>query len=130
MRSARLVVALLLAINLFNYVDRSILYSVTKTIGTEFHASKGAMGWLVTGFLVTYMLLSPLFGWLADRFARWKLIGIGVILWSFASGGSGLANAYATLLLMRCLIGVGEAAYGPVAPTLIADYYPVAVRGK
>jgi len=121
---------LLLLINLFNYVDRSILYSVTAPISKEFNASDFAMGWLVTGFLVTYMLISPVFGWLADRTSRWLLIGIGVILWSLASGGSGLARTYGMLLVMRCLIGVGEAAYGPVAPTLISDLYPVAVRGK
>lgn len=121
---------LLLLINLFNYVDRSILYSVTSPISKEFDASDFAMGWLVTGFLVTYMLISPIFGWLADRTSRWLLIGVGVILWSLASGGSGLARTYAMLLVMRCLIGVGEAAYGPVAPTLISDLYPVAVRGK
>src|SRR5687767_14981366 len=76
------------------------------------------------------MVVAPLFGWLADRTSRWLLIGVGVILWSLASGGSGLARSYAMLFVMRCLIGVGEGAYGPVAPTLISDLYPVAVRGK
>jgi MFS family permease len=127
---ARAALVLLLLINLFNYIDRSILFSVQETIRTEFKASNAAMGWLVTGFLVTYMLLSPLFGWLADRYSRWMLIGIGVTFWSLASGGSGLARTYGALLLMRCLIGVGEAAYGPVAPTLISDLYPVDIRGK
>jgi MFS family permease len=56
---ARAALVLLLLINLFNYIDRSILFSVQETIRTEFHASNGAMGWLVTGFLVTYMILSP-----------------------------------------------------------------------
>jgi MFS family permease len=130
LRAARAALILLLAINLFNYVDRSILFSLAETIRGEFNVSKAAMGWLVTAFLVTYMLLSPLFGWLADRFRRWALIGVGVILWSLASGASGLAQTYIMLLLMRCLIGVGEAAYGPIAPTLIADLYPVAQRGK
>ena len=88
------------------------------------------MGWLVLAFLVTYMLLSPVFGFLADRFSRWLLIGIGVTLWSFASGALGLAQSYAALLATRCLIGVGEAAYGPVAPTIISDLYPLSVRGK
>jgi MFS transporter, Spinster family, sphingosine-1-phosphate transporter len=127
---ARVALVLLLLINLFNYIDRSILFSVQETIRQEFHASNAAMGWLVTGFLVTYMILSPLFGWLADRYSRWMLIGIGVTFWSMASGGSGLVSSYALLLVMRCLIGVGEAAYGPVAPTLISDLYPVSVRGK
>jgi MFS family permease len=127
---ARLALILLLAINLFNYVDRSILYSVQEAIRTDFHVSSSAMGWLVLAFLVTYMLLSPVFGWLADRYSRWLLIGIGVTFWSFASGGSGLAGTYAVLLGTRCLIGVGEAAYGPVAPTIISDLYPLADRGR
>ncbi len=130
MPGAGFALALLLAINLFNYVDRSILYSVQEAIRLDFHATSAAMGWLVLAFLVTYMLLSPVFGWLGDRFSRWLLIGIGVTLWSFASGASGLAHSYLPLLLTRCMIGVGEAAYGPVAPTIIADMYPTQVRGK
>jgi MFS transporter, Spinster family, sphingosine-1-phosphate transporter len=129
-RQARLALGLLLAINLFNYVDRTILAQVQESIRIDFHASSSAMGWLVTAFLVTYMLLSPIFGWLGDRFSRWMLIGIGVTFWSLASGASGLAQSYIALLLTRCLIGVGEAAYGPVAPTIISDLYPLAVRGK
>jgi MFS family permease len=70
------------------------------------------------------------FGFLADRWSRWALVGIGVVLWSLASGGSGLATAYVVLVLTRCLVGVGEAAYGPVAPSMLSDMYPVADRGK
>jgi MFS family permease len=57
------------------------------------------------------------------------LIAVGVALWSLASGASGLAGTFMALLVTRCLVGVGEAAYGPVAPTLIADFFPVASRG-
>lgn len=121
---------LLLGINLFNYVDRYILAQVSETIRVEFSATSAAMGALSFAFLVTYMLLSPVFGWLADRYSRWMLIGIGVSFWSLASGGSGLAHSYVALICTRCLIGVGEAAYGPVAPTLISDLYPISIRGK
>ena len=127
---AKTALTLLLLINLFNYIDRSILFAVQGTIGDEFHVSKQLLGLLVLGFLVSYMLLAPAFGLLADRFSRWLLIGVGVAIWSLASGGSGLATTYLTLLATRCVIGVGEAAYGPVAPTLIADFYPVKVRGR
>jgi MFS family permease len=88
------------------------------------------MGLLSSAFLVTYMLTAPLFGWLANRMSRWVLVGIGVALWSLASGASGLAPTYLALLITRCFVGIGEAVYGPVAPTMIADLYPVKVRGQ
>jgi MFS family permease len=62
--------------------------------------------------------------------SRWLLIGLGVGFWSLASGASGLAWSFSVLFALRCLIGVGEAAYGPVAPTIISDLYPLAIRGR
>jgi MFS family permease len=131
---ARLALSMLLAINMFNYIDRYVLSPVLPIIRDELLPgdpdANFKVGSLQTAFLVTYMILAPLFGWLADRMSRWWLIGIGFILWSLASGGSGLASAFIFLFLTRCLVGVGEAAYAPVAPTLIADFYPVKIRGR
>jgi MFS family permease len=76
------------------------------------------------------MIGAPVFGRLAERHSRWTLVGIGVALWSLASGASGLAATFVGLLLTRCFVGVGEAAYGPVAPTLLSDFYPVEKRGR
>ncbi|MFL5327303.1 MAG: spinster family MFS transporter [Gemmataceae bacterium] len=126
---ARLALSLLLAINLFNYIDRQVLAAVQPSIEKQFGRSKAEMGMLASMFLVSYMFFAPVFGWLGDRFARWFLVGIGVIVWSLASGGTGLAETFGILLLTRALVGVGEGAYGPVAPTLIADMYPVEHRG-
>jgi MFS family permease len=96
----------------------------------ETRDSKFWMGLLSTAFLITYMLTAPVFGWLANRVRRWLLIGIGVIIWSLASGGSGLASFFFLMLLTRCFVGVGEAAYGPVAPDMISDLYPKKHRGQ
>ena len=82
--------ALLLAINLFNFIDRYVLASVEPEIRAHFfaandphaHALTGSLG---TAFLMSYMVSSLIFGWLADRFSRWVLIGLGVILWSMAT---------------------------------------------
>jgi MFS family permease len=52
------------------------------------------------------------------------------VLWSLASGASGMATTFVALLLTRCLVGIGEAAYGPVAPAIISDLYPVKIRGR
>jgi MFS family permease len=92
--------------------------------------AKTPMGLLSTAFLVTYMLTAPIFGWLANRMSRWVLVGIGVLVWSLASGGSGLATTFAVMLLTRCFVGIGEAVYGPVAPDMISDLYPVQRRGQ
>ena len=127
---ARSALVLLLLINLMNYVDRQILSAVEEPIGREFHVTSAATGWLATSFLLAYMVFSPVFGVLADRMSRWTIVGIGVVLWSLASGGSGAVPTFGLLIGMRLLIGIGEAAYGPVAPTIISDLYPVSMRGK
>jgi MFS family permease len=127
--------ALLLAINLFNYLDRYILAAVEPLIADHFFSAtdETAMaktGSLATAFLVSYMVLAPLFGWLADKFSRWMLIAAGVAVWSLASGWSGMAGTFSVLVLTRVFVGVGEAAYGPAAPTIISDLYPVEKRGR
>ncbi|MCC6660087.1 MAG: MFS transporter [Phycisphaerales bacterium] len=129
--------ALLLAINLFNYIDRYILAAVVTPMQADLFRTAAEKqdadtktGWLQTAFLVSYMLIAPLFGWLGDRWRRWAIVGIGVVLWSLASGGSGLAASFAMLLLTRMMVGVGEAAYGPIAPTLLADMYPIDRRAR
>src|SRR5438105_4187626 len=92
---ARRALALLLCINLFCYLDRYILASIVPAIKAEFLAgdpnANSKAGLLTTAFLVSYMLTAPIFGWMADRFSRWLIIGISVALWSLASGATGLA---------------------------------------
>jgi len=127
---ARRALVWLLLINMFNYIDRYVLAAVLVSIGNELFLSDTKKGSLTTFFLVSYLIASPVFGWLADRFPRWILVGVGVILWSLASGASGLAGTYTALLVTRMFVGIGEAAYGPSAPTIISDLYPVSVRGK
>jgi MFS family permease len=106
-------------------LSASLLYK-DRTVGD---GAKKWMGLLSTAFLVLFMLTAPIFGWLSNHMSRWLLVSIGVILWSLASGASGLASFYIAMLLTRCLVGVGEAVYGPVAPAVIADLYPVEHRG-
>jgi MFS family permease len=126
---ARKALALLLAINLFNYIDRQMLAAVVPKIEAEFHKSKSELGLLMSMFLISYTVAAPIFGWLGDRMSRWLLVGVAVIFWSLASGATGLATTFAIMMITRALIGVGEAAYGPAAPSLISDLFPVDRRG-
>lgn len=129
--------ALLFIINLFNYIDRQVLSAVLPRLqldATIFDPTdpnlQFKLGLLTSAFLVSYTLLSPVFGWFGNQGRRWWVVGFGVVLWSLASGGSGLATGYIMLLLTRCFVGIGEAAYGPVAPSMLSDLYPITRRGK
>jgi MFS transporter, Spinster family, sphingosine-1-phosphate transporter len=131
----RIALALLLAINLFNYIDRQVLAAVEPEIRRSFFLfdDRNAMtktGLLGTAFLITYMLSAPILGFLADRMSRWIIVGSAVILWSLASGGSGLAATFGILFATRVCVGIGEGGYGPAAPTILADLYPIATRGR
>ena len=122
--------SLLLAINLFNYVDRYILSAVEPKMQAYFKVSQGKMGLAQTAFLLSYMIFSPVFGFLGERMSRWFLVGVGVTIWSLASGATGLADSFTILIITRCFVGIGEAAYGPIAPALISDLFPVKRRGQ
>jgi MFS family permease len=126
---------LLLGINLFNYIDRQILAALEPDIRASFFAASDVNAMTKTGllgdaFFVTYMISAPILGLLADRFSRWIIVGGAVILWSLASGGSGLAATFAILFATRIFVGIGEGGYGPAAPTILSDLFPIERRGR
>ncbi|HEV8619022.1 MAG TPA: MFS transporter [Candidatus Udaeobacter sp.] len=126
---------LLLGINLFNYIDRQILAALEPDIRATFFAPGDVNAMTKTGllgvaFFVTYMISAPILGLLADRISRWIIVGLAVILWSLASGGSGLAATFAILFATRIFVGIGEGGYGPAAPTILSDLFPIERRGR
>ncbi len=126
---------LLLGINLFNYIDRQILAALEPDIRASFFASNDVNAMTKTGllgdaFFVTYMISAPILGLLADRISRWLIVGGAVVLWSLASGASGLAATFAILFATRICVGIGEGGYGPAAPTILSDLFPIERRGR
>jgi MFS family permease len=129
-RVARWALFVLTLINLFNYLDRSVLSAVINSLKPELHLSDGQIGWVATGFIIVYTLTSPIFGTLGDREGRPRLIAAGVGIWSVATVLGGFARGFTSLFAARSTLGVGEAAYGTVSPALLADYFPVEQRGR
>jgi MFS family permease len=123
-RNRRAILALLTGLNLLNYIDRTVLFAVLKDIQNEHHLSKADGGWLATAFLVGYFVTAPLFGARADKASRKGLIALGVAVWSLATIATGLASSFGALLAARAVVGIGEAAYGTLAPTIIDDITP------
>ncbi|HJQ66017.1 MAG TPA: MFS transporter [Gemmatimonadales bacterium] len=130
-RSATTALVLLTAVNLLNYIDRYVVPAVFESLKRSPMApSDTQLGLLMSGFLIVYTVTAPLFGLLGDTRNRPRVLAAGVALWSAATALGGAARSYTSLLVARMAVGVGEAAYGTIGPSLLADYYPVHRRGR
>ncbi len=130
MTSASRLLWLLFAVNLFNYIDRQILFAVFPAVKLDLRLSDTQLGLLASAFMWVYLTAAPVFGVLADRGPRPRLMGMGVGIWSAATALSGLVRSYGQLLVGRALVGVGEASYGSIAPAMLSDAFEPAHRGR
>jgi len=129
-RPSHLALALLFGVNFLNYIDRYVIAAVAVLIQRDFGLGDTQMGLVGSMFMVAYMVASPFTGVMGDRWPRFWLVGGGVLVWSLATVLSGLAGSYHQLLLARSVIGIGEAGFGVVAPTLISDLFSREKRGR
>ncbi len=123
------IMVVLTAINFLNYIDQRLLSAVLEQIGAEWSLTDGESGWLGSVFVIVYTLMAPV-GFLGDRMRRKNLIAGGVLLWSLATVGAAFARNYHELLIARALLGVGEACYATIAPSIIADLYSKDQRSR
>jgi predicted MFS family arabinose efflux permease len=118
-------------VNLLNYLDRFVVSALAGSLKrSELALSDTQLGLLMTGFVVVYMLASPVFGSLGDHRARPPLVAFGVFTWSLATVLAGFTGSFMALFMARAAVGIGEAAYGTIAPGLLADLYPRTLRGR
>jgi MFS family permease len=132
-RRPQLILALLTALNLLNYLDRYVLSVVLPSAQEELGFSNFVGGSLATVFLLGYFVTSPYFGTMADRArqgGRKRLIALGIAVWSLATVASGMAHGTAALIAARAFVGVGEASYATIAPTIIDDLAPPLRKGR
>jgi len=124
-RYAWLVVALLWLVALLNYLDRQVIFSVFPLLqsDSDLNLSNLQLGLLSTVFLWVYGLLSPLSGFLGDRFGRKRVVILSLFVWSLVTWATGYAPNFTCLLWARALMGVSEACYIPAGLALIADYH-------
>lgn len=120
----------LFSMNLLNYVDRYSFFAVGKHIQDDLGISNSGYGVLSASFMIVYTAVSPLMGWLGDRYNRKGLLAFGVALWSLATVGTAFSIGFADMFLWRALLGVGEATYGVIAPALLADLFAPKYRGR
>ncbi|CAF0772980.1 unnamed protein product [Brachionus calyciflorus] len=127
-----IVIFVLFVVNLLNYIDRYTLAGVLLDLQKFFNINDGQSGLLQTAFICSYMLLAPLFGYLGDRYSRKWLIIFGISFWSFMTfiGSFVPEDKFWLFMLIRSLVGIGEASYSCVAPTIIGDLFTDDMRTK
>ena len=121
--------ATLTLLNLLNYVDRYIFAALIPYIKADTGYDDAQLGWVGSAFTIIYTVCSPLFGYLGDRYRRGRLVAFGIVIWSLATAGAGLAANFKQLLFSRSAVGIGEANYATIAPGLLSDFFVKKRRG-
>jgi MFS family permease len=125
---AWLVVGLLCVVGCLNYLDRVMITTMRESIVGAVPMTDAQFGLLTSVFLWVYGLLSPLAGYLADRFSRSRVIIFSLFIWSGVTWLTGHASTFEELLATRALMGLSEACYIPAALALISDYHKGSTR--
>jgi MFS family permease len=125
------VLAVLVLVYTFNFIDRQIVGILAVPIKTELHLSDSQLGMMGgLAFALFYTLLGIPIARLADRVSRTGIMTVALAVWSLMTAVCGLTQSFTQLFLARVGVGVGEA--GGVAPaySLICDYFPSKERAR
>jgi len=122
-------VLLLGAAIFLNYVDRGAIAVAAPLMKTELGLSATTFGIAVSAFFWVYAPVQLLVGWLCDRFSVYKLMAGGIILWAASTMLTGFVGGFASLLVLRIMLGIGESIAFPGSSKIIARHIPAQQRG-
>jgi len=133
-RRNNICLAVLFFTNLINYMDRytvsAVLESISKDVcQPEEHCTTTQEGLIQTAFVVVYLVVAPIFGYLGDRHSRKYIMAAGVFVWGCFSLAASFMTTYWPFLSLRALIAIGESAFTTIAPTVLGDLFTEDTRG-
>ena len=123
-------IAILTMCNMFNYLDRNIFNAISPSIERDLHLSQFQIGLCASAFFLIYVPMCPLMGFLGDKYNRPKLLSFAVFFWSLATTLSGFARGFWSMIFARGSIGVGEAVYSSIGPSLVEDTTPKELKSR
>ncbi|MFG1400220.1 MULTISPECIES: MFS transporter [Roseixanthobacter] len=122
-------VAFLTAAGIINYVDRSALSIANTAIRDEMSLTPAQMGWLLSAFSLAYAFSQLPIGALLDRLGSRIMLGAGMFFWSLAQLVSGFVGSFQQFLVVRAVLGLGEAPQFPAGAKTVSEWFNVRERG-
>ena len=112
-----------------NYADRGNLGVAARSIQNELHLSADQLGILLSAFSITYALSQFLAGKIIDRWnVNWLYAG-AFLLWSGATGLTGIAGSFSAIFTLRLILGASESMAYPSYSKIIVISFPEQLRG-
>lgn len=130
MKSRWWTIAIILGLVVVNYVDRSAISFAADHLRDEFGITTGQYGLISSAFSIGYMLFALLSGPLVDRYGSRRVLIVGMFIWAAATALTPFAGGFIGLILLRILLGAGEAPCFPAATRIASRWLPVHERGK
>jgi MFS family permease len=112
-----------------NYVDRGAVGIAAPLLKSDLHLSAKAYGVAFSAFFWVYAPIQLFAGWLCDRFSVYRLMALGILLWAGSTFLTGFAGGFASLLVLRVMLGIGESISFPGSSKIIARHIPPEQRG-
>jgi MFS transporter, ACS family, L-galactonate transporter len=129
-RHQTVTLSLLFLAGVVNFLDRSSLSVANSTVRAEMHLSGTQMGWLLSAFSLAYGLAQlPLIG-LLDRAGTRSVLGGGLVIWSAAQMLTGLVRSFPIFIVLRVLLGAGEAPFYPAGVRSTREWFTSATRAR
>ncbi len=110
-------------------IEGTIVATAMPTIVGDLHGVS-LMNWIVSIYLLTNAMATPIYGKFADKIGRKPVFLLGLLIFILGSAASGLSQSMPVLIICRAFQGVGAGAIMPVTFTIIADIYPYEKRAK
>ncbi len=117
----KIILIILFLINLFNYIDRQVLFAVFPLLAKDLNLNDAQLGLLGSVFMIVYTLTAPIIAYFADKSPRQIWVSVCAVLWSGATAFTGMAKNFYNIAIARSFIGVGEAGFTSVSPSLAAE---------
>lgn len=124
------IVAVLWVVGFLNYADRQAIFSVFPLLQSRLHLNLAELGLLGSSFAWAYGLAAPFAGYAVDRMRRKTAIICGLEFWSWICAATALTSRLWSLVVLRCVMGLGESLYFPAALSMMSDYHGPRTRSR